>query len=283
MHKHYVLLPFLLFLTTHLFAGNDKNSLGGRSAGMGNASVTFSDGFSVFANQAGLARLQTIDAGLYAENRFMLKDLGMYALGVGIPTKSSGTFGVGVSYFGSDAYNEQQVSLGYGRLLFKKLSIGAAFEFRNYSLAEQGSKPIFTFGVGLLYNLNDKLAIGANIYNPINWQLTDSDEDVAASIIKLGASFMPSDRITIVAEAEKNIDKAMQFKAGLEYNLISKLYLRGGFGTQPSSTSFGIGLNLSPIKIDLAGSFHPTLGYSPSISISFTGKKKKEEVANEKL
>lgn len=282
MNRNYSFCLFLLFLTVNLLAGNDKNTLGGRSSGMGNASVTFSDGFSVFANQAGLARLETLDGGLYAENRFMLKDLGMYALAVGIPTKSSGTFGVGVSHFGNDAYNEQQVSLGYGRLLFKKLSIGAALEFRNYSVAEQGSKPIFTFGVGFLYNLNAKLAIGAHIYNPINWKLTDSDEDVAASIIKLGASFVPSDRITIVAEAEKNIDKAMQFKAGLEYKLISKLYLRAGFGTQPSATSFGIGLNLSSIKIDVASSFHPTLGYSPSVSISFMGKKKKEVTA-EKL
>jgi hypothetical protein len=99
MNKYYLLFSFLLSFSTHLFAGNDKNSLGGRSAGMGNASVTFSDGFSVFANQAGLARLQTLDAGLYAENRFMLKDLGMYALAVGIPTKSSGTFWCGCVLF----------------------------------------------------------------------------------------------------------------------------------------------------------------------------------------
>lgn len=261
------------FSDTH--ATNDKNSLGARSAAMGNASVTFADGFAVFANQAALARLQSTDIALYAENRFLLPDLNLYAMGIGIPTRNAGTFGLGITNFGNAGYNEQQLSLAYSRLLFKKLAIGAAFELRNYAMHEQGSRQKLTFGVGLLYNINPQLAIGAHIYNPISQQLTSNDADLMPSIIKLGAAFTPTDRISISTEAEKNINTPMQFKAGIEYKLVQQLYLRGGFDTEPSVTSFGIGLHLSAFRIDIANTFHPTLGYSPAISLRWSGKARK--------
>ena len=273
------IVPYLLFFSCLLnwqnsFAGNDKNSLGARAGALGGASVTFADAFSVFANQAGLAQAQSLQIGLFAENRFLLKDLSSYSLGVAIPVQKVGAFGVGVNYFGNAAFNQQQISLGYGRLLFEKLSMGVSFDVHNYSIAEYGSKAIFSFGIGLRYNLNAKLAIGAQVSNPLRQQLTEDREDIAPSIIKLGGAFTPSDRVTFLVEAEKNIDRNMQFKAGIEYRPIDMLYLRGGISTEPNSFSAGIGCQLNPITIDLATSFHPVLGYIPQSSIIFKGKNK---------
>ena len=273
MKKNYFLILILLCLgaSSLAFANNDKNTLGAKSAAMANVSVTFSDAFSVFSNQAGLARLEGMSLGVYAENRILVQDLGQYAVGFALPTKS-GTFGLGINYFGGSLYNETKINLAYGRNLFEKLSIGVEFDFMSINVSEFGSKSALTFGLGAMYNLTPEFTIGGHVYNPLRIKLTDNEADLLPTTVKLGFAFEPSEKITLVGETEKTLMQPAMFKVGLEYRIIEKLYLRGGVGTQPTAMSFGIGLNLNSIKMDLSASYHQTLGYSPQISFIWQKK-----------
>lgn len=266
----------LLFFTTSVFAGNDKHTVGARQAAMGNTSVTFTDVFSVFYNQAGLAGISTVTAGVYAENRFLLKDLSMFGAAVALPTKS-GTFGLGLTYFGNNLYNDRLLNLAYGRKLFKTLSVGVELDYIAVSIADYGTAHAFTFGLGVQYAVIPQLLVGAQVHNPLRRQFTDFEADRLPSVISTGFAYLPSKKVTICAEAEKNIDKPLMMKAGIEYNIIEKLSLRAGISTEPVQSSFGIGLNLGAIRIDIANSFHPTLGYSPHFGFIYTGKNKKKE------
>ncbi|MGB1207120.1 MAG: hypothetical protein ACPG5B_15850 [Chitinophagales bacterium] len=270
--SYFFILTFLWLIAASLaFANNDKNTLGARSAAMANVSVTFADAFSVFSNQAGLARLEGMTLGVYAENRFLVQDLGQYAVGFALPTKS-GTFGLGINYFGGSLYNETKINLAYGRNLFEKLAVGVEFDFMSINVSEFGSKSAITFGLGAIYNLTPEFTIGGHIYNPLRLKLTDDEADLLPTTIKFGLAFQPAKKITLIAESEKTLMQPAMFKVGLEYRIIEKLYLRGGVGTQPTAMSFGIGLNLNSINIDLSASYHQTLGYSPQISFVWQKK-----------
>lgn len=264
------LLFILCSISTDTFAngGNDKNSLGARAAAMGGSAVATTGLYSLFSNQAGLAQLDGVHAGIYAENRFLMSELSMYAFGAAIPTKS-GTFGLGGVYFGNSLYNERNIKLTYGRKLFKNFRIGAEFDIAGISISEYGSKTAITFGLGLQYDISPDVTIGAQIYNPLRVQLTDLDDDLLPTLITVGASYRPTEKITLLAEAEKNMAHTASFKGGIEYQVVKALYLRAGYSSAPSQTTFGVGVNLKAVKIDLAGSFHPVLGYSPHISIYY--------------
>ncbi len=271
-----VVTIFLLITSVYISAGNDKRTLGGRQAAMGSTAVTFSDAFSVFSNQAGLARITNFTAGIYAENRFMLKDLSLFAVALAIPTKGrGGTFGVGVTYFGNNLYNERQLNLAYGRQLFKDLNMGIDLDYVGISIADYGTANAFTFGLGVQYTIVPKLVAGAHVYNPLRWHFTDFEEDKLPSVVNVGLAYLPSNKVTISVDAEKNMDKSLLLKAGVEYNIVEKLSLRAGITTEPVAASFGIGLNLGNLRIDLANSFHPVLGYSPHFGLIYTAPKRK--------
>jgi len=284
MKKNYLLILTFLWLsaTSVAFSNNDKNTLGAKSAAMGNVSVTFADAFSVFSNQAGLARLENMTLGVYGENRFLVQDLGHYGIGFALPTKS-GTFGLGINYFGGSLYNETKVNLAYGRNLFEKLSIGVEFDFMSINVSEFGSKSALTFGLGAIYNLTPEFTVASHIYNPLRIKLSDNESDLLPTTLKLGVAFEPSEKITLIAETEKTLTQPAMAKVGLEYRLVEKFYLRAGVGTQPTAMSFGVGLNLNSINIDLSASYHQTLGYSPQISFIWQKKAAKAEESNDNL
>ncbi|TVQ90189.1 MAG: hypothetical protein EA393_06355, partial [Bacteroidetes bacterium] len=111
--KHLLLLTFLLVSTINFsHAANDNYPFGGRAAGMGNAAVTLYDFWAISHNQAGLAKMQNIAAGVYFENRFLIEELNFGAGAVVYPTPS-GVLGFNFTYFGFELYNESKLGLAY--------------------------------------------------------------------------------------------------------------------------------------------------------------------------
>lgn len=269
----------LLLITAVLSAGNDYLNPGGRAAGLGSASVMHRDVYSVFSNPAGLMGLQHIGIGLAAQNRFLITDLSLYNLAIGIPTKS-GNFGVGMYYFGGEFLNEKEGRLAYARNFFEGLSAGIALNFHQLSTAEFGSATLFSFDLGFNYAITDKINAAAHVYNPLRQKMSENDIDYWPTIIRFGLSYKPSDKAGVYAEFEKNIDFKTIIKTGIEYKPIEKFALRAGYSSNPNLFSAGIGLVLKTIDVDIAGSFHPDLGYSPYLSFTYKGKAKNTEVVS---
>ncbi len=281
MNKTFFYILIFLSASLALTAQNVPETYGARAAALGNAASTHSDAFSVFTNQAGLADIEQISAGVGIENRFLLTELNALVLSAAIPTRS-GTFGIGVNYYGLEDYNTQRAVLAYGRKLFEdKLNIGAEFDFINLNIPEFGSKSAITFGLGLQYQLNDRIAAAAHIFNPFNLQTTDQEEDLLFSAFKFGFSYIPSEQVGIYLETVKSFHHPAGFNGGIEYSILEKLILRAGFSTVPSALidgrfgtdlayfTAGVGVNLNPLRIDIGNRFHPVLGHTPSLTISF--------------
>jgi hypothetical protein len=258
MKKHLLLLFSILFFHFSSYAGNEPQSIGARSNALGNASLTLSDAFSLFNNQAAMAFIKDITIGLYTERRFMLKELSFNAGGVILPTKS-GVFGLSANYYGFDQYNEKKFGLAYGRRFTEKISGGIQIDYLGTSISEYGNASTFTFEAGLLVKITEQLTTAAHIFNPVRVNSGFTDEKIPTTL-KVGLSYEPGKKVLLAIEAKKNIDERVETDAGIEYRVIDALHLRAGVQTNPSAYSFGAGINVKQLKIDLTTSYHPVLG-----------------------
>ncbi len=251
------------------FAGNERNTMGARSAAMGMSGVATYDVFSVLNNPAATTQLEQLSLGLFAENRFLLADVNYGGLAFALPTSKAGTIGLGLSFFGNDLYSERHIALSYGIKLSPSISIGTHIDAYNVATLDDGSGTALTFGLGLQYQIVENARVGMHLHNPLFAGLTEFQEDDLPSFLQIGIAYDPSDKLTLCLEGEKELDQKAIFKMGLEWRMAEKFHLRGGIATQPIYSSLGAGVNLGRLKLDLATSFHPQLGLTPHVSVRF--------------
>lgn len=281
--KKIVIAFFSLCVGLVARAGNENFPVGARSAAMGNASVSLSDVWSAHHNQAGLGFMNRISAGVYYENRFMIKELGLKGGAIAIPVKA-GAFGLSVSNFGYTSYNENKYSLSFAKAFGKKLSFGIAMDYLTTKIAEgYGSKGVLAAELGIQSRPLKGLTIGAHVFNPTHARLTDYNNERIPTIIRLGADYNFSEKVTCAIETEKDMSKKAIFKAGVEYKAVKEFYLRAGISTNPDLGSFGFGLNLKNLKIDVSANYHQVLGVSPQFGLMYvfgkeTGNKAQKDV-----
>mgnify|MGYP001607221999 FL=1 len=267
-------------------AGGDNYSIGARSAGMGNASVTLGDLWSINHNQAGLADIKKITAGIYYENRFSISEMGLKAVAAAfpIPGFANGVLGLSVSYFGYAAYNDSKFGLAYAKKLGDRYSVGIQLDYLQTTIGgDYGKKGAVAAETGFKAELIDNLFIGIHIFNPTRTKLfTYTIQEIPETeriptIMRFGLSYRFSEKVIVSVETEKDIYYKPVFKAGIEYQPIDLLYLRAGISTDPVYNSFGFGINLNHFKIDFAASRHQVLGYTSQIGLSYEFNKKNVE------
>src|SRR5437868_2148638 len=161
------LLVLLSFFASHqtVFASNEPFTGGARSLALGSCSLTLSDPFSILNNQAAMAFQKEISFSLYAEQRYLQKELGYYAGGFTLPVKN-GAFGLAINYNGFDLYNEKKIGLAYARKFSQKVSGGIQLDYLSTAISEYGTSTVFTAELGLLVKVSDHLFTAAHIYNP---------------------------------------------------------------------------------------------------------------------
>lgn len=249
-------------------AGNDNYPLGARSAGMSAASVTMMDIWSSANNQAGLAYMERFTASLYYENRFATKSLSVQAGAFAIPVRKT-VIGVNYRYFGFSKYNETKFGLAVSKKLGEKLALGVQMDyFHTHFAGDYGNFGVLCGEIGLLCEPVEHLMIGAHVYNISQSRQNASPGERVPAIMRFGASYTIGGKATVSMETEKDLRTDAVFRGGLEFNLISELYLRCGVSTgYTNQYAFGLGYGWKYFVIDFAFSHHRILGYSPHISI----------------
>lgn len=255
------------FLTS--FGGNDNVHFGGRSAGLGHSSVTLYDVWSTHHNQAGLGWLDKQEAGIFFQNRFLVKEMSYMGFAYAHPIKS-GTFGVSFSNFGYSQYGESKFGVAYGMKLSDRITTGVQVNYHNTRIGNNyGSNSAVTGEIGLQAKLNSNLSLGFHIFNPTRTKLDDFNDERIPTTMRFGLNYSFSEKVFVTAEVEKDIDYGAIFKGGIEYKANDKIYLRTGIGSNPGLVTFGAGVYLENFKIDIATGHHQVLGFTPEISLSY--------------
>ena len=282
-----VLRKFLCFICIFSIAasanaGNENFPIGARSASMGNASVSLSDVWSAQQNQAGLGFLKNIAAGAYYENRFSLKELSLKGAVIAVPF-NGGAFGLSITNFGYSEFSENKYCFSFAKAFSDKFSMGLAIDYLTTKISEgYGTKGILAAEFGIQAKPIKDLTIGLHLFNPTRAKLTSYNNERIPTIIRLGADYNFSDKVTLAIETEKDIAQYSILKVGIEYKVVKEFYLRGGIVTNPLLSSFGCGLNLKNFKIDLSANYHQILGVSPQFSLTYQFGKKENNNPNKK-
>lgn len=257
----------LFFASLQGKALNSDYPVGGRSAGLANASIMLTDYWSLFHNQAGLAFFTRPEVGIH-HKRGLVKQLGKQAIGVALPTEH-GTIGTSCSYYGFSKYHEVKAGLAYSMLLDENLAAGVQLDyFYTHIDGFYGNAHTVAAEVGMIYQPFDDFYIGTHVFNPFQSAEVGNDGEMP-TVFRFGAGYTIQDKLMLAAETEMNLEHKPRFKAGLEYEIIESFYLRTGVTTNPVTNAFGIGYSWKNFMIDVSFTRHIVLGYSPQFSLNY--------------
>ena len=244
--------------------------------GLGSYSINHAEVFSYTNNQASLAQMKNASAGVYGERRFLLDELSLYQLAVGVPTKS-GNFGVKAGYYGFSDYNESQIGLAYARKLGPKVDVGVQFNYNGIQISSYGNSSAINFELGAVLHLTEKLHTGVHAYNPVGGKFGKNQEEKLASVYTAGLGYEASEKFFVSAEIEKEENQPVNVNAGMQYKFLPQLMARVGIATNTSNVYAGVGLSLKSFRLDIVAGYHPQLGVTPGLMLLYDFSKKSSE------
>lgn len=233
------------------------------------------DAFSFTGNQAALAQIKQAEAGVYGERRFMLAEINSYSAAIAVPT-TKGNFGLSLNYAGFKNFNENKIGLAYARSLGKKVDVGMQFNYYGYRVPAYANASAINFEAGVIIHFTDKLHGGVHLYNPVGTKLGKSGDEKLAAVYKMGFGYDASDNFFVSTEIIKEEDKPVNVTAGIQYQFAKRFFARGGFLSESSIAFAGAGVAWKNMRLDISGSYHPQLGFSPGVLLLANFGKKPE-------
>jgi hypothetical protein len=227
----------------------------GKNTGVGSYSRHFQNIIATWTNPAGLSCFPEFTAGIYSENRFLLKAASFYAFMMAIPVPA-GAFGGSIARLGNSAWHQQQVSGAYGRQLGKKIGIGCQFNYESTAVQGIGSTSAVSVDAALLWHCNEKLHTGIQVRKAAN----------APVMYSGGAGFEASRDFLLTAEMI-SIGALTSMKAAAYYRIVRAMALEIGMASGPAYNYAAVIFFLRSLRIDLGAGFHPQLGITPSTSL----------------
>lgn len=247
--------------------GTETLPRGARSIGLGNAHVTMGDVWSIFNNVGGLSRAKNSQVTFSYDHRLQLDELTTLAAAAVIKSNQS-AIGIGVSSFGSEYFSQNQIGLGFSNQM-GIASLGLKINYFQTSMEGFGTGRAAIIEFGGIAELTPQLFFGAHIYNPTRAKYGKNSHDYLPTVVKAGVSYRPSEKVMLNVEAEKDILLDPLLKIGLEYNILNKVWARGGLITFTNHLFFGFGFQSRKFHFDYATTQHPQLGYTHHFSCNF--------------
>jgi len=270
-----ILLLLALLSLLPSFAQTGMQSLptpGARLVGLGYAYTGVrGDMWSIFSNPAGITGLEKPSAGIYLEQRFLLRELTYGSIGAVYPFADRQSVGVDIRTFGFDAFRQNQIGLAYGITLWERFSIGLKAKYASITLPDLGQAGVFLVDLGMHVQFSEQIGVGflGQNLNRASFTTQLGTLERTPSVLQVGLTYHPAETVTILADVVKEEAFAPSFRGGVAYQMIPELEARVGMGTEPLMLTAGLGVNWHNLLIDVAYSYtalfsspHLSLGYS---------------------
>ena len=138
-------------------------------------------------NPAALSKIKNSSAGIFGEQRFLLKELAFYNFALAIQTKP-GNFGINGYYSGSVEFNSMSVGAAYGRSLGEIVDIGIQFDYSSYKLKSYGKASFINVQMGSIFHLTEQFHAGIHIKNLAGFRSNQNSEKLNP-LITVGIGF----------------------------------------------------------------------------------------------
>jgi len=181
----------------------------------------------------------------------------------------AGNAGIGAVYrhFGYKDFMRHSAGLACGLKLSEKISAGIQTDFfAEKTAGDYNERRSLTFEAGMLITPSEKISIGIHLFNPVPNSLR---KNYMPSSLRAGAGIWLNSSLFACAEAEMSTGDIIDLKAGFEYGPSENFRIRGGYRSENTSFSFGIGYLLKSAQLDLGFATHEMLGVTSSASIIF--------------
>jgi hypothetical protein len=260
--------PLLLLLICFSVASAQSVStqIGARVNGIGYASATLFDSWSLFNNPAGAAKLENTTAGFTYDLHPTPIGANRTAALIAVPVQPIGVITGSVYRFGDNLYNEHVISAGFASK-FGLASLGIQVNYIQYSAEGFGNKGVATVNLGGIAELTRQLSIGAYIVN-INQPKISGEEKLPTKLVA-GLGFKPIEKVFVAAEIEKDLEFDPTWKMGIEYAFHKKFSARTGYNIRPNTGFFGLGFKTKKFTIDYALQYNALLSLSHQASIGY--------------
>jgi hypothetical protein len=266
--KIFFLLVGIVFSFGLTVKALENHPAGARSLALSHASVSFTDVWGTFHNQAGIAGLDGFSAGFFYESRFGVDLLSLSAGSVVLPV-GEGAFGLSFFQFGSGLFKENKYALAYARRFSEKWSAGIQLDYLSQTFPENArAKGFATVEGGVLFQPTENLHLGAHVFNPVKGGFDAPGGKVEMPVVfRAGGHYRFDEMVLIAFEAEKDSQNLALLKSGIEFLPVENLTLRFGVSGKPFKYTAGVGYKTGNLSADLGFGYHGNLGITPSISV----------------
>ena len=182
--------------------------------------------------------------------------------------------GVDISSFGYDQYRETLFRLSVGKRLNDRWRIGIGFQYKmlQTDLWEEVPKQLST-DVGILFAPVDKLLIGMLIMDFPSIAIHKYTAEIKCFTgysVQIGFQWEVINGLLIAGTVESNKTHVLTGNAGIEYAPFGNFRIRAGVQATPLLPTLGIGYRLVGFTVDVATVYHPVLGVSTGLGLSYS-------------
>ena len=269
MNKRLVILFACCIICCFATATDNLRTPDIRTLGMGGLGTAH----SVLFNPSLLAIRTDSELRVDYYNRYSLKELATISGGLSFFNQVL-PMGLHIASFGYDAYRESMFRLSAGKLLHENLSLGISLQ---YALLQselfETSASRLSIDIGASWRVVDNWLITASAINfpskVINSEDIDS-ERIASWMMGIGVNWQIFNNLLITGGAMRNNETPIGAAFGIEYQPFADFQLRAGVNSGPFRPSLGIGYRFSMITADIVMIYHPVLGISTGLGLSYT-------------
>ncbi|MDR2809187.1 MAG: hypothetical protein LBB84_01350 [Tannerellaceae bacterium] len=269
MKPNLLLILIFFHLYPSLYATNNLRIGDIRTIGMGGNEATASAAFN--PSLIALYGQKTLCINYF--NRYGLKELGSVGGSFYLPGETL-SLGGDIFSFGYDAYRESMFRFLTAKRLTTHWALGVSIQYALLETELYEERPAqLSVDVGLTHIPVDNLLIGLSITNFPSVNLGDKStgkKEFMYYSIQAGFQWEVINRMFISGALSTGEESAIGGSLGLEYVAFRDFCIRAGVKGSPLLPSFGFGYAFSSFHIDVAAVYHPVLGTSTGIGLSFS-------------
>jgi hypothetical protein len=237
---------------------------------MGNSGIAYQSLYSISNNPAGIVGLQQCQIGAAYQSHFLTTEIQSQAAYAALPLASSHAIGFGVNSYGlKDVSNFLTIRGIYGKRFGSTFATAIGVNYHRFYVRNYHNEQTASLDLGFQYYASDKLAFGLLARNVTLSVFMDDTPQYIAKEFAVGFCYSLSGQLQISSDLYYDIHEYFNFRSGLAYWFDPRLCVRAGAASDPTQYFGGVGFLIKKIQIDMASSFHPRLGSSLQLALSY--------------
>lgn len=272
MRKQLVILALFCSMgTTPLLASFDQFPADPRSVGMAGAMTAIpGDVFGIQYNPAVQASANNSEAALSYALPYGNTGMNTFSAGVivrpSLPFDRNAAFTCNWKKYGTDNYRESTTIAGIAGSLTDTVRAGVSIAQGSIESAGNTGDSATGISAGLTAEMGPGLIIGLSSLN-INAPSTSKSATPLPRTTSAGISFQLTPLTLLAASVESSQEQPTRLRAGGEFSVFKKMWLRTGMATNPSIFSGGAGYRSGLLQADIGISRHIDLGTAATFGI----------------